>query len=563
MTIGLSPLDIAVIVVYFVMIMWIGLRSARSVKTTGDFFMGGRRFGKLLMVAKAFGVGSRVDHVVAVTGASYQVGLAGVWYQWLYIFANPFFWIITPIYRRLRYVTTGDFFEQRYGRAAGGAYTVAAMMYFAVEIGMVLRGTGTTVEAISRGSLQAEWVILCSTLVFVGYSAAGGLVSAVSTKILQGSMLLLLSLLPIPFALSAVGGFGGLHERLPREMFDLFSGQEITPYFIAMITINGLVGIVAMPHHMAMGGAAKSEISSRTGWTYGNIVKRFATLAWAFIGVMALALYPGLAGGEREQALGIVLLNLLPAGLLGLMIAAMVASLMAVCDTYMVDGSALYTRNVHRVFSRKTLAEKKEMTIARISSIVIAASGVVVAFLLQDVVSGLKIVWKIMAFLGLPFWMAVIWPRGNRYGLWSSLAVTTGIAAYTDAMGWGLADQIAVYLPAGFLTFIAASALTPAEPDERLRSFYTLLHTPVGEEWRLREAGVEIMMGGGSVQPTGTEGKTNLEESGHSLILVDLLSLHKKFSFRRYRVDLVGFTAALVLILGIIGLGVFLSGIGG
>jgi Na+/proline symporter len=115
MILGLAPVDVAVIILYLVGITYIGLRSSRSVKTSGDFFMGGRRFGKLSMIAKAFGVGTRVDHVVAVTGASYEVGLSGVWYQWLYIFSTPFFWIIAPIYRRLRYVTTGDFFEERYG----------------------------------------------------------------------------------------------------------------------------------------------------------------------------------------------------------------------------------------------------------------------------------------------------------------------------------------------------------------------------------------------------------------------------------------------------------------
>ena len=94
---------------YLVGITYIGLRASRGVKSSGDFFMGGRRFGKLSMIAKAFGVGTRVDHVVAITGASYEVGLSGVWYQWLYIFSTPFYWMIAPIYRRLRYRDDGGF----------------------------------------------------------------------------------------------------------------------------------------------------------------------------------------------------------------------------------------------------------------------------------------------------------------------------------------------------------------------------------------------------------------------------------------------------------------------
>lgn len=563
MILGLAPVDVAVIILYLVGITYIGLRSSRSVKTSGDFFMGGRRFGKLSMIAKAFGVGTRVDHVVAVTGASYEVGLSGVWYQWLYIFSTPFFWIIAPIYRRLRYVTTGDFFEERYGTAAAAAYTFGALLFLSVEIGMMLRGTATTVEALTQGALSSDLMILVATLAFIGYSSAGGLVAAVSTKLLQSVMIMVLSLLLVPFALSRVGGFEELHRSLPAAMFDLFSSLEVSPFFILMVTINGLVGVIAMPHHMAIGGAGKSEMSCRTGWTYGNVVKRLATLAWAFTGVMGAALFPSiLSGGHREQALGILILNLLPAGLVGLMIAAMLASLMAVCDAYMIDGAALYTRNVYRKLARTTADDKRVLRIGRISSVVVAGVGVGFAFLLSDVVTGLTIIWKITAFLGIPFWIAVFWRRGNRYGLWASLAVTTAVALGTQALGWNLAHQIAAYLPAGILAFVIVSLLTPQEPEEKLRAFYLLLHTPVGEEHKLAEAGVQPVLQGQSVASHSAEAGTPLEEQGHSLLLVDLLTLHRRFSYKRYRVDILGFLAATVLILTIIGCGMLLAGIG-
>jgi len=561
MIMGLAALDVAVIVLYLVAITTIGLRSSRSVKTSGDYFMGGRRFGKLLMVAKAFGVGTRVDHVVAITGASYQIGLSGVWYQWLYIFSTPFFWLIAPIYRRLRYLTTGDFFDERYGRAAGVAYTIGALLFFTIEIGMLLRGTGTTIQAITGGAVSAEVIIVLTTLVFVGYGTAGGLVAAVSTKILQGFMLLLLSVVLLPFAFVAVGGLSSLHQKLPESMFALFGASEVTPFVVLMLTINGLAGVVALPHHMAIGGAGRSEISCRTGWTYGNVVKRFATLAWALTGVFAAALLPSIAGGAREEALGAMILQLLPQGLVGLMIAAMVASLMAVCDAYMVDGSALFTRNLlGRVGDTKATGD---IRIARISSVGIVVVGILMAFLLPDVISGLKIIWKIMAFFGIPFWMAIFWKRGNRYGLWASLVTATAVSLITESLGWTLADQISLYLPAGIAAFVLVSWMTPPEPDEKIRTFSLLLHTPVGEEWRLDQAGIRSILVGRSEAAVGQRAGVPLEEQGHSLLLVDLLDLRRKFSFNRYRVDIVGFLAATAMIGAIIGLAAVLARLGG
>jgi len=562
MILGLSALDVGVILVYLTAITIVGLRASRSVMDSGDFFMGGRRFGKLAMIAKAFGVGTRVDHVVAVTGASYDVGMAGVWYQWLYIFSTPFFWIIAPIYRRLRYVTTGDFFEQRYGTASAAVYTLGALLFLSVEIGMMLRGTATTVEALTSGALSADVMILVATLVFIGYSSVGGLVAAVSTKLLQSFLILVLSLLLIPYALSAVGGFAELHDKLPAGMFDLFSSVEVTPFFILMVTINGLVGVVAMPHHMALGGAGKTEINCRSGWTYGNIVKRFATLGWAFTGVVGAALFPAISGGHREEALGLLIQNLLPAGLIGLMIAAMLASLMAVCDAYMVDGAALFTRNVYRRLSRREDSDQRILRVGRISSVGVALAGVGCAFLLPSVVAGLTVIWKIMAFLGIPFWMAIMWHRGNRYGLWASVLVATSAAVVTEALGWNLADQISAYLPAGIIAFIAVSALTPPEPEKKLHNFYLLLHTPVGEEERLDHEGVEIVLRGQSAPAASRETGLPLEEQGHGLLLVDIQQFPRKFSFRRYRIDILGFCVATLLILCIIAAGIVLSRVG-
>ncbi len=110
--------------------------------------------------------------------------------------------------------------------------------------------------------------------------------------------------------------------------------------------------------------------------------------------------------------------------------------------------------------------------------------------------------------------------------------------------------------------FVLVSLLTPPEPEEKLKAFYLLLHTPVGEEARLAEAGVQPVLQGQSEASPSAESGVPLEQQGHSLLLVDLLSLVRTFSFKRYRVDIVGFLAATILILAIIGSGILLARIG-
>jgi hypothetical protein len=128
---------------------------------------------------------------------------------------------------------------------------------------------------------------------------------------------------------------------------------------------------------------------------------------------------------------------------------------------------------------------------------------------------------------------------------------------------WPLEYQIAAYLPSGFLVLVLVSLLTKPEPERQLEKFFTLLHTPVGEEYRLKEKGIPIMLEGESIagKPEGA-GNGTLEEQGHSLLLVDLLSLHKKFSFTRYSVDVKGFLWAVLFVAAILAAGVLTTYIG-
>ena len=94
---GLHPVDITVIVLYLVGITGLGIWMARRVKHVSDFFMP-RRFGKGMMIMHAFGTGTASDQAVTVASATFRGGLSGIWYQWLWLFVTPFYWLIAPIF---------------------------------------------------------------------------------------------------------------------------------------------------------------------------------------------------------------------------------------------------------------------------------------------------------------------------------------------------------------------------------------------------------------------------------------------------------------------------------
>jgi Na+/proline symporter len=552
---GLATLDLVVVAIYFAALTVIGIMTGKAVKDTGDFFMGGRRFGKVLMIGHAMGTGTHTDQPVTASGASYSIGLAGIWYQWIWMFSTPFFWLLAPIYRRLRYITTGDFFERRYGPGLGAAYAVMGLVYFTLNCGLMLKGTAVTIDAVTGGQVPAEAAVLIMTVLFVTYSLIGGLVAAVITDFIQGIFILIMSFLLIPFAISAAGSYANVREGLPDDMFSFVAPVEVTGFFVTMAVLNGLVSIVVQPHHMAIGGAGKEEAAGRWGWTYGNFLKRIMTLAWAFTGVFAAYLFADiLTDDTREEAFGMMVRELLPAGLVGLMIASMAAAVMSSCDSFMVGGSALFTRNFYRKYFRKDASEEHYLKVARLASLLVVLGGVVFALLVPRVVDGVTLIWKVTALFGVGFWIALFWERATAWGVWASVAAMLGCIFWAEGQGWDLPSQIALYLPVGFGTAIVVSLLTPMVDAERLRQFYALLRTPVGEEWKLKEQGVEIIEEGIDIEQRERDA-IPLAERGHSLVLVDLLRFPGAFTYQRYRIDVSGFLIAW----GVVGL-LFLIG---
>src|SRR6478672_468475 len=97
---GLKPLDLAVLLAYFIVVAAIGFAAQRLVRNREDYLMGGRRFGKAMMIMFAFGAGTHADSAIGVAAQSYRYGFAGIWYQLINLFTLPVYWLLGPIFRR-------------------------------------------------------------------------------------------------------------------------------------------------------------------------------------------------------------------------------------------------------------------------------------------------------------------------------------------------------------------------------------------------------------------------------------------------------------------------------
>ncbi len=498
---GIGVWDWLALGVYLVSITVIGIWTARKVVDTADFFIGGRRYGKAFMIFFSFGAGTNGNQAVGVAAKTFSNGLSGIWYQWLWLFATPFYWLIAPVFRRMRALTTGDYFEYRYGGGTDALYTLVGMTQLTVNIGVMLRGSAVVIEAISGGAIPWEWGVFVMTVLFVAYGIAGGLAAAIVTDFIQGILTILLSFMLVPFALRAVGGFTGLHTQIADvDMFSLVAPGEINGFHIFIFALNALIGIVTQPHIMGVCAAGRNEMDGRVGFAGGNLLKRFCTIAWMLTGLCAVVMYAERANADPDLVYGYMARELLPTiapGLVGVFLAALLASVMSSCDAYMVSSAGLFTQNVYRRYLVAKQEEKHYVLVGRVTSAVLVAGSVAFAFSVDDIPSGLETFWKIQAMMGAAFWVGLFWRRATPAGAWAGTLVAFAVLLLTNSAdfdAWAVGHlpgmmiwenefrvswQMTSYLSAGFLTCIVVSLITPRVDARKLDRFYNCLRTPI------------------------------------------------------------------------------------
>lgn len=535
----MARIDYIVLIGYFILITLFGIWISRKIKTSDSYFRGDRKFKWYIMIGQAFGVGTHAEMPVAQTGATFSNGFATIWYQWKNMLITPFYWLIAPFYRRSERTTVGEIIEDRYGRKMGLVYSAFAITFFVFSMGVMLQGAAKVISVASGNMFSPDMIVLFMTIAFIIYSFVGGLIAAAYTDFIQSFLIITLSVLLIPLGLTEVGGFHSMKETLPDHFFDLFnSASGIDGFTIAMLAINGIVGITAQPHMVSMCATGNTERAGRIGQTFGSLVKRLITIGWALTGlvVAALVIKLGVELPDPEMAFGYACNILLVPGLVGLMLAAILAANMSSCSNFMVNTGALFTQNIYRKYINPEASDRSLLWMGRYSGLGLSVMAVLFALGVKNVLHGFLFVETLAAFMGIIFLGGIVWKRANRFGAASAVVTSVSVYYIVNYLTTGELMLVYKWLPmpfgiamlTGFFTFWLVSVLTIPEDKIRIDTFFDNMR-------RKSDAG-----------EMGPDGKKPLGElSGDDLLLLDIPGYGKKERrvnfLRRYREDLVGF----------------------
>lgn len=484
---GLHIIDVVLIVLYFLGILWIGKRLSDKMEDTEDYFLAGRKMGKVYQFFLNFGASTDSSQAAALSREIYRQGIAGMWIQYIVLFLTPFYWFTAMLFRRARLTTIGDFYTERFeSQSLGGAYAiftivmaligsavgymVAAKTFVALtpkpaseytveeqlsveqyseyrnlrqsylEGNLAPENRGRYEELRSldnQGKLRSfisyvepvQFYFIYGSLVCL-YVVLGGFAAAAITDLLQGILMIFFSCVLIPFGLIAVGGFTGLHASVPEHMFWLFGTETLSEYAwytIAAMALANLVAIVAVATGMQVSGSAINENTARFGVIGGMMFKRFMMILWALAGLIALGLYAGELH-DPDLIWGYMTRRLLGPGLIGIMMIGVLAANMSSLDALSVSLSALFVRQVYiPIWPNKS--EKHYMFVSRIVIVIMIFGGIGMALYISNLLELFKYFISMPAIFGAPIWLGFIWRRLSRVAVATQIVVSFIIIA--------------------------------------------------------------------------------------------------------------------------------------
>lgn len=433
----LNALDLGIIAVYLIAMITIGILCVKRVKNAGDFYVAGRSFGPLVLMATV---------CATIIGGSGLMGRAGVAYSSGFkaiITAVPYLlgmFIFSGMSGRISYIgfryniqSIPELFERRFGKTA--KLMLGAMIAFAMmgTVASQVTATATIIKMLGGEiglSYEAGAAIAC--VVFMIYTATSGIFGVVYTDVFQFYMLLLFVYIIIPVSsLVKVGGLSAYVANMDPALFRPYINGDILSDIITY-----LVFTFAGAEMWQRAFAARDRKSAKEGMFLGTAVYGVTIILVFFMGTVAhqivgddvLATF-----GSTDATVPALAIKVLPAGLTGLALAGILSVIMSTADSYLLVSVQTCVHDIGKTVN-PGMSEKREILLSRIFSIILPIGALVIALYIKNAYSILMFAWSFYAAAaGLPAFAALYWKKATKAGIIAGM-----LAGFAVCVGWKL-----------------------------------------------------------------------------------------------------------------------------
>src|SRR5438093_2338627 len=347
----LAPVDLVIIGIYFLVVFAIGFYFARKERTSTDYFLASRNIGWFAIGASLFVSNISTEHFIGLAGSGATSGLAVGHFEWLACLILLILgWVFVPFYLRSNVFTMPEFLERRFSRScAVYLAAISILAYVFTKISVHLYAAAIVLERVVGWSpLTAAVILVVATGI---YTIAGGLAAVIYTDLVQTLILIAGAVILTVIGLDRTGGFAGLRAAVPQSYFHMIKplGDPDFPW-TGIFFGAPILGIwywctdqVIVQRVLS----ARDEGHARAGTIFAGFLKILPVFILVLPGLIAFGLFPQLFVIENGKvtngdiAYPTLIVNLLPTGLIGLMIAALLAPLMGAMSAVFNSASTM------------------------------------------------------------------------------------------------------------------------------------------------------------------------------------------------------------------------------
>jgi solute:Na+ symporter, SSS family len=519
----MSAVDWGIVVFYLIFTLLLGIYlSRRASGSMEDFFVGGRALPWWLAGTSMAATTFSIDTPLYVAGVVGTRGVAGNWEWWNFAIMHVILiYIFSRLWSRARIVTDNELTELRYGGRPAAILRATKGFLFAVIMGSVSMSLAMLAMVKVLDALQLFpalgldvgdqgklWLVVAVSAFVLLYAGLAGLWGVVATDFFQFFLGLAGAITVAVIAVVHVGGLGQVSEMAQGITdFDVLAFTPITFGEGGLFNLIGwstAAGITASTFFaytfvqwwafrrsdgggefvQRLAGCRSERDAEKAAWFFNIMHYVVRTWPWIIVAIVALAVYPDLE--DRELGYPLLMMDFLPIGVLGIVVASLVAAFMSTVSTTINWSASYMTNDLYHRFIRPQATQKELVRAGRIASVLATALGATAAFYFEHVTLIFQLIIAIGTGPGLVLILRWFWWRINA---WAELAAmvagfligfSTTVVPIFQIADFGVRITVTALVSAAI--WIPVMFLTRPESEEKLDAFYRRVR-PGGIGW--------------------------------------------------------------------------------
>lgn len=453
----MQMLDTFVVLLYFAVLIGVGIIGSKKAKTSEDFNLAGRNLGMFMYLGCLSAVILGGAATIGTAKLGYVYGISGIWFVTMIglgiiILGTIFIKKIDS----LKITTISELLGKRYTSDTRLLSAIVAAIYTLMVAVTQVIGMGTIINVLLGWNITTSMLVGGGIVLF--YTILGGMWSVTITDIIQFVVMTIgIFFIMLPMSISKADGWANIVAQLPQTHFSFSSigYQQIFQYFLLYA-----LGMVVSQDIWQRVFTAKSNKIARNGSIFAGVYSIAYALAGSIIGMCAFIVIPQIDNPQNTFAT--MALEILPAGILGLVLASVCSALMSTASGTLLASATLITNDILKQYFMKNMSDKQLLTASRITTLIVGLIAITFSIWIQDVLVALDVAYAILSgAIFIPLVMTFFWKKATPNAGFYSILISTivvigglfieGITA-TSPIIYGMTSGLIVLVGISFLT---------------------------------------------------------------------------------------------------------------